>query len=103
EDLPFPDDQFGAVLFILSLCFIEDQRAALAEARRVLRDDGVLVLGILPADGPWAEHNTGLARDGDPVYRFARFLDRDELFELLATTGFRVERTRVALFHSPTG
>jgi ubiquinone/menaquinone biosynthesis C-methylase UbiE len=44
EDLPMPDASVDAVVCILVLCTVSDPRRALAEARRVLRDDGVLVL-----------------------------------------------------------
>ncbi|WP_024876510.1 class I SAM-dependent methyltransferase [Saccharomonospora piscinae] len=44
ESLPFPDGSFDAVVFTLVLCTVADPDAALAEARRVLRRDGTLVL-----------------------------------------------------------
>ncbi len=44
EALPFADASFDAVVFTLVLCTVTDPDAALAEARRVLRDDGRLVL-----------------------------------------------------------
>jgi SAM-dependent methyltransferase len=44
EDLPMPDASVDAVVSTLVLCTVSDPRRAFAEARRVLRDDGVLVL-----------------------------------------------------------
>lgn len=61
QDLPFDDDDFDTVVFSLSLCTIPDPRAALAEARRVLRPDGQLV---------FLEHTRS------PKPRAARFQDR---------------------------
>ena len=43
DRLPFPDATFDAVVSTLVLCSVPDQRAALAEVRRVLRPDGRLV------------------------------------------------------------
>lgn len=40
EALPLEDDSVDAVIFALVLCSVEDQAAALAEARRVLRPGG---------------------------------------------------------------
>jgi SAM-dependent methyltransferase len=42
--LPFPDGHFDTVVFSYALCTIPDDRAAVAEAVRVLRPDGCLLL-----------------------------------------------------------
>jgi ubiquinone/menaquinone biosynthesis C-methylase UbiE len=42
--LEFDDDSFDTVVFTLSLCTIPDDRAAVAEARRVLRPGGAMLL-----------------------------------------------------------
>ncbi len=42
--LPFPDGRFDTVVFSHALCTIPDDRAAVAEAVRVLRPDGCLLL-----------------------------------------------------------
>lgn len=44
QTLPFPDRSFDTVVATLSLCTIPDERAAIAEARRVLRPGGRLLL-----------------------------------------------------------
>jgi len=44
EALPYPDASFDAVLFTLVLCTVADPDRALAEARRVLRPDGRLMV-----------------------------------------------------------
>lgn len=101
EQLSFDDAQFGAVLFVATLCFVADARAALTEARRVLQADGVLVLGTLPAEGRWAQRYSALARQGNPYYERARFFTRPELFSLLGAAGFQLTRLRTALFWDP--
>lgn len=46
--LPFADGSFDGVLMVAMLHHLPDPRGALAEARRVLRPEGVLVLGTEP-------------------------------------------------------
>lgn len=44
HDLPFPDASFDTVVATLALCTIPDDRRAVAEAARVLRPGGLLLL-----------------------------------------------------------
>lgn len=44
QELPFPDDSFDTVVCTLGLCTIPDDRRAVAEAARVLRPGGRLLL-----------------------------------------------------------
>ena len=44
EALPFPDESFDAVVSTLVLCSVEEPSAVLAEARRVLKPGGRLLL-----------------------------------------------------------
>ena len=44
QALPFPDESFDTVVITLSLCTIPDDREAVAEASRVLRPGGRLLL-----------------------------------------------------------
>jgi demethylmenaquinone methyltransferase/2-methoxy-6-polyprenyl-1,4-benzoquinol methylase len=69
QRLPFEDERFDAVTMISMLHHVEDRRAALAEARRILRPGGRLVLegytredaatlwilGYLPSSRDWME------------------------------------------------
>jgi SAM-dependent methyltransferase len=99
QALPFPDASFDTVLTTFSLCTIPDDRAALAEARRVLRPGGTLLL---------TEHvrsPNGLVRLVehvlDPLMRRSccDHLLRDPL-DHLADVGFvdeRVERERLGV------
>ena len=101
EALPFADATFGAVLFVTAICFVPDPRAALVEARRVLMPGGRLLLGLILADGPWGLRYEELAREGDPFYKRAHFFTRGELSSLFTAAGFRLVRTRSALFAAP--
>lgn len=59
--LPFADSSFDAVLSECSLSLMPDRRAALGEWRRVLKDDGRLLLADV--DWPGDDDRDGLAED----------------------------------------
>lgn len=44
EDLPFPDSYFDTVVDTFSMCVYPDPRKAISEMKRVLKDDGKLLL-----------------------------------------------------------
>jgi ubiquinone/menaquinone biosynthesis C-methylase UbiE len=102
EQLPFRDATFGAVLFVLTLCFVDDPLTALREARRVLDRSGRVLLGVVTAEGPWGRYYRAQAATGHPYYRNAHFFARSELATLLASAELQTVRTRSALFRPPT-
>jgi SAM-dependent methyltransferase len=102
ENLPFRDASFGAVLIVVTLCFVSDPVCVLREARRVLRDDGSLVLGMIFADSPWGEFYKRKASEGHPFYSSAHFLSRTDLKQMLDFVGFRVVAARSTLRQPPS-
>jgi ubiquinone/menaquinone biosynthesis C-methylase UbiE len=97
EALPFPDESFDVAVAVFVLCSVNDQGEVLAEARRVLRPGGKLVL---------LEHVRGHGRTArwqerlTPLHRKLAgncHLDRDTQ-AAVARAGFdteRVERTQL--------
>ncbi len=93
--LPFDDDAFDAAVLMEVLEHVEDDRAALSELRRVVRDDGLLILSApnLAARAPLLERLPLLsvhAREG-PEHHFRDGYSRRELTSLLGDSGFKIE------------
>jgi ubiquinone/menaquinone biosynthesis C-methylase UbiE len=84
EHLPFCSGAFDAVVAITTLEFVGDVDRALAEAARVVKTNGRLVVGALHARGPWARFRQRSTRG---VWRMARFFTRPELEERLRCHG----------------
>lgn len=81
EDMPFPPASFDAVIFVASLQFIEDWRKAVAQAARVLRHGGRLIVMLLnPASAFFQEQ----LRDPHSYVRKIRHLDVKEIAEAIS-------------------
>lgn len=102
EKLPFKDASFGAVLIVVTLCFVKDPVAVLLEAKRVLRPNGALVLGMVFADSQWGEFYKQKALAGHPFYLAAQFITRSELKQMLDLVGFRLVAARSTLRQPPS-
>ncbi len=91
ERLPFPDGVFDGVLIVAVLEFANDPAAVLAEAFRVVRSGGWLVVGWLDARSSWtAVYRAEADRGADP-WAGARFFTLERLQELAGTAPEAVE------------
>lgn len=80
QALPFADGSFDHVVSVAALCFVEDERGAVAEAVRVARQH--FAIG-------WLHRGSLLYREkgcdgGSGAYRGARWHDKKEVLELFS-------------------
>jgi SAM-dependent methyltransferase len=101
EEMPFQDGVFGTAFLIVTLCFVHSPGRILAEAGRVLRSDGKLVLGLVLRESPWGQLYQAKKEMGHRLYRYARFYNYYEIDALLMQSGFSMEKIVSTLFQSP--
>ncbi len=101
EALPYPDRSFDGVLAVATLSFVNDPGQALVECARVLRPNGTLLAGIIPAEGPWGREYARRASEGHSVYSHARFLTIEQLLDLAADADLEPQESASALFWPP--
>jgi len=87
ESLPFRDGAFDTALLVTTICFVDDIPRTLAEASRVLRPDGSLVIGYIDKESPVGERYQEHQAES-PFYRDATFVSTDEVVDALETAGF---------------
>ncbi|NLJ94378.1 MAG: methyltransferase domain-containing protein [Clostridiaceae bacterium] len=82
EDLPFEEAMFSTVLFLTSLEFVNDTEQAIAEAFRVLKPNGSLIIAYLNASEEVAQQ---MKTDSDEsvYYEDANFLTKEKIGKLL--------------------
>lgn len=102
EDLPFQAGSFDHALVVTTICFVDSPAGMLAEARRVLRPGGRLVIGFIDRESALGQHY--LAHQAESVfYREATFLSADEVEHLLLEAGFAISAWGQTLAHPLPG
>ncbi len=87
EALPFADNSFNYALCVTTICFVDDVTAMLAEARRVLKPGGELVIGFIDRTSELGQHY--LAHQAQNVFYYdATFYSANEVEQFLRDTGF---------------
>jgi ubiquinone/menaquinone biosynthesis C-methylase UbiE len=87
EALPFAAASFDAVLVVTTICFVDAPSRLLAEASRVLKPGGTLVIGFIDRESPIGQDY--LAHQAENVfYRAATFYSAEDVERLLRQAGF---------------
>ena len=102
EKLPFKDEFFGCVFILFTLCFVEDPGKVLAEAKRVLKPDGGLIVGLINRESPWGKLYLKKKEEGHPIYKHARFYNVKEVIEMMGIAGMQIEAYSSALLQPPS-
>jgi ubiquinone/menaquinone biosynthesis C-methylase UbiE len=101
EDLPFRDNTFGCILIIVTLCFVQKPLDVLKEAKRVLKKDGSIIIGLVPKDSPWGIFYEKKKRHGHPFYGEATFYSLADLQKFLDDISMKITRVRSTLLQRP--
>jgi SAM-dependent methyltransferase len=98
EALPFDAGQFDYALLVTTICFVDSPVKMLAEAHRVLKPDGRLVIGFIDRDSAMGQDY--LAHQVENVfYREAAFYSATAVEQLLVENGFRIDAWAQTLRH----
>jgi SAM-dependent methyltransferase len=101
EEAPFKDGSFGAIFFIVTLCFVDSPERILSKAARLLKSQGKVVLGLVLKESPWGQLYQREKETGHRFYRHATFYSYAEVEMLLMQTGFSIEKVVSTLFQHP--
>jgi len=101
ESLPYLDSCFDGVLLIVTICFLDDPVGALSECARVLRKDGSLIVGMVPADSQLGRAYQRKGREGHPFYAIAKFYSYGEVIQMAGRAGCVFDQAVSCLFGGP--
>jgi len=99
EELPFAADRFDFALLVTTICFLDSPETMVAEARRVLRPGGRLVIGFIDRESPLGQVYAAHQHES-LFYRDASFYSAEEVAAILDDGGFRVDAWGQTLSHS---
>jgi ubiquinone/menaquinone biosynthesis C-methylase UbiE len=98
EHLPFRDNRFDHALVVTTICFVDSPDDMVAEASRVLRPGGRLVIGFIDRESAMGQEY--LAHQAENVfYREATFYSAAEVERLLLDAGFSIDAWAQTLEH----
>jgi len=98
ENLPLKTSEFAFALMITTVCFLDDINKSFQEAYRILKEDGLLIVGIVDRKSPVGQ--IYLKHQHENVfYREATFYTVDEIVKCMKHSGFRNFDYRQTIFN----
>ncbi|MBU0485462.1 MAG: class I SAM-dependent methyltransferase [Proteobacteria bacterium] len=101
EMLPFKNNCLGSIFLLFTLCFLTDPQKTMKECFRVLKKDGRIIIGMVPAGSAWGLLLAKKKNTHHPFYRHASFYKIKSVTDWLAKTGFEISETKSTLFQNP--
>jgi len=101
EALPVKEGALGVVYLLFSLCFGLDPQRIVAECSRILKDEGHLVIGMIPAESTWGKHLAAKKEAGNIFYEHADFYTIERVRQWLARADMSIIEYRSTLYQHP--
>ena len=89
ENLPYPDNSFDFSLFMTSICFVDNPVKAIEEARRILQNNGEIIIAIIDKESSLGK-NLEQNKNESEFYKNANFFSTKEIIELMEVGGFEI-------------
>ena len=101
QDLPFESSSFDKVISVCTLEFVDKPLLALAELSRVIKKDGILLLGFLNKNSPWAKLRIEKGKETNSVWQGAKFYCLSDIAGIAFKAGLRMTGFKGAVYFPP--
>jgi ubiquinone/menaquinone biosynthesis C-methylase UbiE len=98
EHLPFKTDAFDYALLMVTLCFVKRPGSVIREARRIIAENGKLIVGIIDKKSSLGKR---YHKKKSMFYETAHFYSTEEVIGLLRSNRLRDITTWQTLFENP--
>ncbi len=100
EDMPFQSSSFDFASIVTTICFFDDPLSALKESFRILKSDGMIIIGFVDKNSSLGKKYRR-RKDQNVFYKEAEFYSVDEVTEFLTEAGFSNLEYYQTLFQYP--
>ena len=97
ESLPLPSNTYDFVLMVTAICFFDDVKMAFHETRRVLKDNGFIVVAFIDGESDLGELYKQHKKN-NPFYKDATFYSVPDITDFLSQAGFGEFEYRQTVF-----
>ena len=87
ENLPIEDETFDFALLVTTICFLHDIPKAFSEIRRILKQEGEIILAIIDKNSELGKKYE-VSKSENKFYKDAQFYSTDEITTHLTQAGF---------------
>ncbi len=87
EDIPIKDSKFDFALMVTTICFLNDVIRSFREVYRILKNDGLIIVGLIDRESYLGELYQKKKKD-NVFYKHAKFYSVDEVVLILEKVGF---------------
>lgn len=101
ENLPFQTGSMGTAFILFTLCFLSEPVTVFKECSRIIKPDGRMVIGLIPALSSWGKMLAEKGKNNHPFYRHARMRTIAESLKFLRINGFTVRESWSTLLQNP--
>lgn len=97
ENLPLADKSYDFALMVTTICFVDDIVRSFAEAHRILKHDGILILGFVDKESPVGKLYLSL-KEKSIFYKDAHFFNTEDVYKFLWENDFTIINTYQTVF-----
>jgi ubiquinone/menaquinone biosynthesis C-methylase UbiE len=97
EYLPLADKSYDFALMVTTICFVDNISRSFAETHRILKNDGILILGFVDRDSPVGKLYLD-SKEKSIFYKDAVFYSTEEVYKYLWENNFSIVKTSQTVF-----
>lgn len=97
EKLPYADESYEYALMVTTICFVDDVLQAFKEAHRILKKNGVFIIGFVDKNSLVGKIYLENKKQ-NVFYKDAVFYSTEEVYRYLWKTGFKMDTTLQTVF-----